>query len=48
MTPTIAEIIFWCALGGASLLVLIGGLIFNPYYDPKSNDPYRYCPKEEE
>lgn len=48
MEPTNAELIFWIVVG----LVLIGsvvyGLIVNPYYDPKGNDPYRYCPKEDE
>jgi hypothetical protein len=48
MEPTNAELIFWIIVG----LVLLGfvayGLIFNPYYDPKANDPYRYCPKEDE
>lgn len=30
------------------LLLLWGILPFNKNYDPKGNDPYRYCPKEEE
>ena len=47
--PTIAEVIFWIVvmtpifLGG--LLTLLG---FNWHFDPKADDPYRYCPKEEE
>jgi len=47
MAPTISQIIF---LG---VLALIGwafiGLVhlpWNPKYDPKGDDPYRYCPKE--
>ena len=47
MEPTIAELIFYCVL--AAPIVLIGlakliGINFN--YDPKADDPYRYCPKD--
>lgn len=48
MEPTIAEIIFWCALGAVALSAFIIGAILNPNYDPKADDPYKYCPKEEE
>ena len=48
MTPTIAEVIFWSALGLISLGIMICALVLNPYYDPTANDPYRYCPKEED
>ena len=43
------ELIWWlihAGLGG--LFVLAIHLPWNPSYDPKGNDPYRYCPKEEE
>lgn len=43
------ELIFWIAFGGLSALVLlISALPINWDYDPKGNDPYRYCPKEDE
>ena len=49
MEPTIAEAIFYGVL--ASPLVLIGlakliGINFN--FDPRKDDPYRYCPKDED
>ena len=47
MEPTIAEVIFWGVLGIGGFICLLLGAILNPYYDPKGNDPYRYCPKEE-
>jgi hypothetical protein len=45
--PMDYELIFWI-VGG---LLALGGLIalalpINPLYDPKGDDPYRYCPKE--
>jgi hypothetical protein len=45
--PMDFELIFWI-VGG---LLALGGLIalalpINPLYDPKGDDPYRYCPKE--
>ena len=47
--PTIAECVFWCVLAGIGLLALIAThLSWNDKYDPKGNDPYRYCPKEED
>ncbi len=48
MEPTTAEVIFWSVIGVVMLLLTLYGLIINPHYDPKSEDPYRYCPKEEE
>lgn len=48
MTPSIIEVIFWCVFGGIGLLVFMIGPFINPYYDPKNDDPYRYCPKEDE
>ena len=48
MTPTIYEAIFWTIAGILSLVAIVGILTINPNYDPKGDDPYRYCPKEEE
>lgn len=48
MEPTIAEMIFWGVLGVAALAVFIIAPFINPNYDPKADDPYRYCPKEDE
>lgn len=48
MEPTIAEVIFWSIIGIAILGLTLYGLIINPYYDPKGDDPYHYCPKEDE
>ena len=42
------ETITWIILGSISLLALVGSRTINPQFDPKGNDPYRYCPKEEE
>ena len=47
--PTIAELIFYIILATPGVLLLLAKLIgINFNYDPKANDPYRYCPKEEE
>ena len=47
--PTIAELIFYIILATPAVLLGIAKLIgINFNYDPKANDPYRYCPKEEE
>ena len=47
--PTIAEIVFYFALAIIGLVVLIlAHLPWNDRYDPKGDDPYRYCPKGEE
>lgn len=46
MIPTNAEVAFWIigaviAIGAVIILCL-------SWHDPKNDDPYRYCPKEEE
>jgi hypothetical protein len=48
MEPTIAEIVFWGVFGIGGLLIMLIAPHINPFYDPKGDDPYRYCPKEEE
>ena len=48
MTPTVAETVFYCVLGIVSLAFMLVAPHINPQYDPKGNDPYRYCPKEED
>ena len=45
MEPTIAEIVFWLAFDVGCVLLLLAGCVINPYYDPKGDDPYRFCPK---
>lgn len=40
------ELVFWVIMGLPCLAVMIGCLLpINLYFDPKANDPYRYCPK---
>lgn len=47
--PTIAELVFWLVLIAPAILLGIAKLIgINFDYNPKGDDPYRYCPKEEE
>lgn len=47
--PTTAEVIFYCVLAGIGLLVMIGAhLPWNDKFDPKGDDPYRYCPRDED
>ena len=49
MEPTISELIFWIVLAVIGLAFV--GLVHLPWndkYDPKGDDPYRYCPKEED
>lgn len=47
--PTIAELIFYIVLVAPVALLLLAKLIgINFDYDPKADDPYRYCPKEED
>jgi hypothetical protein len=47
--PTILDVILACVYGLPVVLVLLAGILpINWHYDPKGNDPYRYCPKEEE
>lgn len=48
MIPTIAEAIFWAVVGTIALATLLIAPFINPNYDPKGDDPYRYCPKEDE
>lgn len=48
MEPTIYEVIFWSVIGIGGLLAIAIGAILNPHYDPKGDDPYRYCPREED
>ena len=49
MEPTIFEIVIAILFAIPAVVLLVGGLLpLNPDYDPKGNDPYRYCPKEEE
>ncbi len=45
--PTIAETIFWIILAAPCILLLAFTILpFNKNFDPKADDPYRYCPKE--
>ena len=48
MEPTICEVIFWSVIGIGGLLAIALGAILNLNYDPKDDDPYRYCPREED
>ena len=47
--PTTAELVFWIVLVTIPALLLLAHAIgINFDYDPKADDPYRYCPKEED
>jgi hypothetical protein len=47
--PTIGEIVFYAVFAIIGLVIIIvAHLPWNECYDPKGDDPYRYCPKEEE
>ena len=47
--PTIGEVAFYAVLVIIGLVVvIISRLPWNDRYNPKGNDPYRYCPKEED
>jgi hypothetical protein len=47
--PTIGELVFYAVIAGIGLVALIiAHLPWNDKYDPKGDDPYRYCPKEED
>ena len=47
--PTVIDVILACIYGLPIILFLLACLLpINWDYDPKGNDPYRYCPKEEE
>ena len=43
------ELIFWTVVGLIALVIFgVGLLPYNDQYNPKGDDPYRYCPKEDE
>ena len=46
MEPTLYEVIFWFVL----LIAFGGGILWAIRRDerPHNDDPYRYCPKEDE
>ena len=47
--PTLFDVILACIYAVPALLVLLAIILpINLNYDPKADDPYRYCPKEEE
>lgn len=47
--PSIFEVIFWIVAFAPAVLAGIMWLVdYNFDYDPKADDPYRHCPKEEE
>lgn len=49
MEPTIFECACWVAIGVGALIFLLASFMpWNEKYDPKGDDPYRHCPKEEE
>ncbi len=46
MIPTDAEVCFWVIVGIVIIGFALYSCIFNLDFDPKANDPYRYCPKD--
>lgn len=47
--PTTGELVFYCILAIIGLgLIIAAHLPWNDRYNPKGDDPYRYCPKEED
>jgi hypothetical protein len=49
MEPEIFDTIRACVYGVPCLLFLLACLLpINWNFNPKGDDPYRYCPKEEE
>ena len=47
--PTIFDCVLAIIYTVPCLAILIACVLpLNPFYDPKGDDPYRYCPKEEE
>lgn len=48
MEPTLFQVACWWVLGIGGLLALIIAPHINPQFNPKGDDPYRHCPKEEE
>ena len=42
------ELIWWVLLGIVAIFVLIASFLpWNDKYNPKEEDPYKYCPREE-
>ena len=48
MAPTNAEIIGWIVLAVVGLGFLIYAFLRKDYVVERNDDPYRYCPKDEE
>ena len=49
MEPTLFDTILACIYAIPVLAILIAMFLpWNEHYDPKSEDPYRYCSKEDE
>ena len=47
--PTVGEVIFYVGLAIISLAaIIVARLPWNDRYNPKGDDPYRFCPKEED
>ena len=47
--PSVGEVAFYCVLFVIGLTVLIAArLPWNSKYNPKGDDPYKYCPKEDD
>ena len=47
--PTIAELVFWIIVVVPPIAILLAHAIgINFDYDPKADDPYRNCPKDDE
>ena len=44
--PTLYEVISAVVLAVAGLAFIAWVHLRNEYYDPKHDDPYRYCPKD--
>lgn len=48
-TPTILDCVLAIVYAIPCVIFLLACILpINPFFDPKANDPYRYCPKEEE
>lgn len=46
MEPTIVEVVSWVVI-----VCIVFGIMFGLsicWHDPKNDDPYRYCPKDDE
>jgi hypothetical protein len=47
--PTTGELIFYAVIAGIGIIVsIIAHLPWNDRYDRKGDNPYRYCPKDED